>query len=137
MVMTARRPGGWCSARVPIPTTSQKAGQRRSRLLADPVETSTGSSIVEHSPAVIRLSILVSRRRLRRRVVLISCSRKRSRGACGLRPVPARRAAATGGRRARPTLLTPEPVATGALLAARYLRWMELLLPQIERLGRK
>ena len=61
MVMTARRPGGWCGAT--IPTTSQRAAQRRFRLLTDLVETSTGSSIVEYSPAVIRLSILVSRRR--------------------------------------------------------------------------
>ena len=31
----------------------------------------------------------------------------------------------------------PEPVAAGVLLAAGCLRWMALLLPRIERLGRK
>ena len=55
----------------------------------------------ERSPAVIRLSILVQGGASGAAPALYSCSRKRSRGACGLRPVPARRAVAETVRRER------------------------------------
>ena len=116
MMTTARRPGGWCGARVPIPRPPKGAissgrGQAWQR------RPTSSSAVAPRGAELIGLrhddgtaqrgpcSWCASRRRLWRRAALVSyaAASAHSGGACGLRPVPERRAAGSSRQHRRLT----------------------------------